>query len=60
LSVRRYVGIILCTYPYLIIVLIYLYVYTHCRHQRRTMATSLEQLKKFTTVVADTGDIKRM
>jgi hypothetical protein len=24
------------------------------------MATSLEQLKKFTTVVADTGDIKRM
>ena len=30
-----------------------------CRLQKKTMASSLEQLKKFTTVVADTGDIKR-
>ena len=28
------------------------------RHQNTAMASSLEQLKKYTTVVADTGDIK--
>lgn len=62
LSVWRH-GASYCvyTYMYLKTVLIYICMRTRiCRHQERTMASSLEQLKKFTTVVADTGDIKRM